>query len=93
MKRMLSSPSTSPQVWWPMDQEPRGRDPKADRSRDVRRAAAAETGAEKAAAETGAERMDRSTVHRHDRRFSRDRLRNLRGSLAVDDDDTQWWTV
>lgn len=82
MKRMLSSPSTSPEVSWPMEREPRARDPRAESQRDARRAAV----------EPGAEKMDR-TVRRHDRRFSRDQLRNLRGASVIDEDDTQWWVV
>jgi hypothetical protein len=67
-----------------MDPEPKGRDPKADKPRETRRAVD----------DAGAEKLDRSTVHRHDRRFSRDVLRAFRGSLDdEDEDDTRWWTV
>ncbi len=79
MKRMLRAPAAWPQASWPMD-PPRGRATKADRWREPRRTDD----------DTGAEKLDRSTLHRHDRRCSRDRLRNLRGSLEIEEDDTRW---
>jgi hypothetical protein len=84
MKRLLRSPSDLPPVPWPMEPEPKGREPKVDRPRETRGAVD----------DAGAEKLDRSTVHRHDRRFSRDVLRSLRGSFEIEDDeDTRWWSV